>query len=1006
MKKYLLYFLFTLIAYNTVSQEYNKKDFKNKFQDAEYFFLFEDYKSALPLFLELYKMDSTNSNINYKIGVCYNEDKLLAHHAIGYLEKAVKTISPKYKESSYKEIGAPYDAYHYLGKALQRDFEFDRAIEAFKKYETYLNVDDLFEIEKNKKNIEACNNAKELLVQSALNFVKVDIFSDEINSPYPDYAPVVSGDGNTLIFTSRRRYRLNKKGDEKIQEMDVPDEFYMEDVYMSKLVDGKWTKAKNVSKNIKADVYTSVVSISYNGKKLFLIRKDILTGNEDEGNIYMSEWNGTRWMPMKKLNKNINTDNWETHASLSKDETKLYFTSVRDEGYGGLDIYVSTIDENGDWGPAVNIGENINTPLDEEYPFILDDGKTLYFSSQGHYNIGGHDIFYSKLTEDGEWSTPINLGYPINTMDDDAFYCPMNNGKSALVPLVTNEGLGDIDIYRIDISESTYGDFGSKEFLSEKNDSTFFPCNLADLYCINQRIDSSSIRRVIKYDEVNEGKIIPVASAIKAKKLTIKGKIILSDNNVVDTTFAIKVCDPNILQTVTLVSPEVETGKYHFNTTLEEFTIYAEGKGYKSVTKKVVIPDDYSAKEMVIDIYMEAIQVASGEYFTIKSIFFDYGKSDLRRESQIELEKLYKLMSTNPSLYIEVTGHTDSKSSSSFNLKLSKARARAAIDYLVNKGIMVERFVAKGMGEEKPLAINANPDGTDNPDGRQFNRRVDIKILRTNDDHIIAEDVYVPDNLKYSGRIANKNNKFYILILNQKEKYTKQISLIYKEHKTKNGYAYTVGEFNDKASALNSLTSAIDLGFNDAKIIDTKELNRITVANTTNKPNTNTQQTITDTTNNTNSNQTKIYAIQVKALSSPIDISMLKNLKGVKEYLGADGYYRYTYMEFESIEEAKLKLQSIKDLGYTDAFVIDVNRYKLRETQGNAEYTIQIKAMKTPVNIKYFNDIQGVKEIIANDGYYKYIYGKYNKIDDARKALKKVKKKYPDAFIVNFEKYN
>ena len=1001
MRKLFLYFLFTITVLSAVSQEYDKKVFKNKFQDAEYFFLFEDYKSALPIFLELYDMDSANSNINYKIGVCYTEDRLLAHHAINYLEKAVKIISPKYKESSYKETGAPFDAYYYLGKALQRDFEFDRAIEAFNKYETFLKVGEIFE-----KNIEACHNAKELLVQSALNFVKVDIFSEEINSPYPDYTPVISGDGNTIIFTSRRRYRLNKQGEVKLRDMDVPDEFYMEDIYMAKLVDGKWAKAVKISKNIRADVYTSVVSISYDGKKLFLIRKDILTGNEDEGNIYMSEWNGTRWMPMKKLNQNINTDNWETHASLSKDGTKLYFTSVRDEGFGGLDIYVSTIDETGDWGPAINLGENINTPLDEEYPFILADGKTLYFSSQGHYNIGGMDIFYSKLTDEGEWSTPINLGYPINTMDDDAFYCPMNDGKSALVPLVTNEGFGDIDIYKIDISESTFGDFGSQEFNKDKNDSTFFPANLADLYNINERIDSSSIRKVIKYDEVNEGRVIPVATAIAAKRLTIKGRIILSDNNVVDTTFSIRVNDPNVLKTITMVTPEVETGKYHFKTTLGEFTIYAEGNGYQPVTKTVVIPDDYTAQEMTVDIYMEAIQVASGEYFTIKSIFFDYGKADLRRESQIELEKLYSLMSTNPSLYIEVTGHTDSWSSSSFNLKLSKTRASAAIDYLVAKGISVERFVAKGMGENKPLAINANPDGTDNPDGRQFNRRVDVKILKTNDDHIIVEDVYIPDNLRFAGRTQDNKNKYYVLILKQKDKYTKQISLIYKEHKTKDGYAYTVGEFEDKALALKSLTTAIDLGFSDAKIIDNKELNRIAVEEQIagNQQNNNNQQ---GTTANTNIPGQPIYAIQVKALSSPIDMSIFKNLKGVKEYLGVDGYYRYTYMEFSSREEATRKLQSIKDQGYTDAFVIDVNRYKLRESQGNAEYTIQIKAMKTPLNMKYFNNIQGVKEIIANDGYYKYIYGKYNKIDDARKALKKVKKKgYPDAFIVNFDKYN
>lgn len=1017
MKKLFFYFLFIIIALGAVSQEYDKKVFKNKFQDAEYFFLFEDYKSALPIFLELYEIDSTNSNVSYKIGICYTEDKLLAHHAINYLEKAVTNVSPKYKESSYKEIGAYYDAYYFLGKALQRDFEFDRAIEAFTKYETYLKVNNIFEIEKNKKNIEACNTAKELLVQSALNFVKVDIFLEEINSAYPDYTPVISGDTSTIIFTSRRRYRLNKQGDVKLQDMDVPDEFYMEDIYMSKLVDDKWEKAVKISKNIRADVYTSVVSISYDGKKLFLIRKDVLTGIEDEGNIYMSEWNGTRWLPMEKLNKNINTDNWETHASLSKDETKLYFTSVRPEGFGGLDIYVSSIDESGDWGPAINLGENINTSVDEEYPFILSDGKTLYFSSQGHYNIGGHDIFYSKETENGDWSIPINLGYPINTMDDDVFYHPIGDGKSALLPLVTEEGFGDIDIYKIDISESTYGDFGSQEFLSQNNDSTFFPTNLADLYSINERIDSSSIKKVIKYDEVNEGRIIPVASAIAARKLTIKGRIILSDNNVVDTTFSIIVNDPNVLQTTTLVSPEVETGKYHFNTTLGEFTIYAEGNGYQPVTKTVVIPDDYLAKEMVVDIYMEAIQVASGEYFTIKSIFFDYGKSNLRRESQIELEKLYNLMSTNPSLYIEVTGHTDSRSSSLFNLKLSKARARTAIDYLVEKDISVERFVAKGMGEDKPLAINANPDGTDNPDGRQFNRRVDIKILKTNDEHIVVEDVYIPENLRFSGRNHKNKNLFYILVVKQQEQYTKESVLNYKERKIADGYAYTVGEFEDKALALKLLTTAIDLGFNDARIIDTQDLNRMISGKQTHSSQQATvkeedteedvEEGINKVVTSSDIPKNAVYAIQVKALSTPIDMSIFKDLKGVKEYLGADGYYRYTYMEFLSREEATTKLQSVKDQGYTDAFVIDVNRYKLRETLGTAEYTIQIKAMKTPLNMKYFNNIEGVKEIIANDGYYKYIYGKYSKLDAAKKDLKKVKKKgYIDAFIVNVEKYN
>jgi outer membrane protein OmpA-like peptidoglycan-associated protein len=612
---------------------------------------------------------------------------------------------------------------------------------------------------------------------------------------------------------------------------------------------------------------------------------------------------------------------------------------------------------------------------------------------------------------------PINLGYPINTMDDDAFYCPLNDGKSALVPLTTHEGFGDIDIYRIDISESSFGDFGSQEFSGEKNDSTFFPCNLADLYDINERIDSSSIREVIKYDEVVENKTIPVEGSFQAKKITIKGRIILSDNNVVDTTFSIQVDDPNVLQTVTKVNPEVETGKYNFITNINEFTINAEGNGYEPMSMKIVIPDDYTANEMVVDIHMQAIQVASGEYFKIKSIFFEYGKFDLSRESQIELEKLFTLMEKNPTLYIEVIGHTDSWSSSTFNQKLSKKRARSAIDYLVNKEIVVERFVAKGEGELNPLAINANPDGTDNPDGRQFNRRVDMKILKTNTDNIVVEDVYIPDNLRNSGRPQTNKTYYYVLVVKQKAKYTKESTLEFVEHQYPFGYLYTTGKFEEKAEAVKLLNKAIDLEFNDARIISSIELSKVITGDkqipSNNSANIVTNNNNVDTQNNdvspniSGNDLTPIYAIQLKALSKPMDLNLFKGMKGVKEYLGNDGFYRYTYMEFSSREDAKKILSEIKEKGYNDAFVINVKRYKMRETEGNAEYTIQIKAMKTPLNMKYFNNIEGVKEIIAKDGYYKYIYGKYSKLDDAKKDLKKVKKRgYSDAFIVNVEKYN
>jgi outer membrane protein OmpA-like peptidoglycan-associated protein len=657
-------------------------------------------------------------------------------------------------------------------------------------------------------------------------------------------------------------------------------------------------------------------------------------------------------------------------------------------------LYVSTIDENGDWGPAENLGPEINSPFDDEYPFILKDGKTLYFSSQGHYNIGGHDIFYSTMNDAGEWTAPINLGYPINTMDDDVFFQPIGDGKEAYIALETYEGMGGKDIYKLFISQSTFGDFGSQEFLSTKNDTLTFPMNLADLYRVNDRIDSSSIREVIKYVQPTNEEL-PVATAITTNNVIIKGRIILADNNLVDTTFTLDIIDPNILKTRQRIKPEVETGKYVFKSLLNELTLEAKGNGYKMATKKVIIPENYSMPEMIVNITMYPEEVASGEYYKIKSIFFDYGKADLKRESQIELEKLYALMKKNPTLYVEVIGFTDSWSSASFNKKLSEKRARAAIDYLVGKGISVERFVAKGMGESSPIAINNNPDGSDNPEGRQLNRRVDIKLLNTDIANVVIEPVYVPENLAYKGntrRSNNKNKQFYILLSVQKEKFNKNVECKYKEVKTNKGYVYTLGSFTDKSSAIKLLNKAIDNGFADAKIITDDEY-----------------KTITKVKDNSVASTSKksVYSIQIKALSHPVKISQFTNIKGIKEYLGADGFYRYTYKEFKTKEEARKHLSEVTGKGFPDAFIIDIKKYKQREIKGNAEYTIQLKALKNPINIKFFSNLKGVREFIANDGYYKYTIGSYKTMDEARKSLQNIRAKgYKDAFIVNVEKYN
>jgi hypothetical protein len=214
----------------------------------------------------------------------------------------------------------------------------------------------------------------------------------------------------------------------------------------SKKGNGKWTEPVNMNELLKVDRDIFPTSISKDGKDLYLY-----SSADYDGIIYTTSLKNGVWSPLVKLNDNINTKYWESHATISHDNKKLYFTSNRKGTLGGLDIWVSTRDSTGDWGPAKNLGPTVNSPYNEESPFLSDDDKTLFFSSRGHYNMGGYDIFYSTLLDNGQWSTPMNIGYPLNTTDDDLFFKPVNNGFEGYIAREIRSGFGKQDIYRVEI---------------------------------------------------------------------------------------------------------------------------------------------------------------------------------------------------------------------------------------------------------------------------------------------------------------------------------------------------------------------------------------------------------------------------------------------------------------------------------------------------------------------------------------------------------------------------
>jgi hypothetical protein len=410
--------LSTLIFFSVAASAQSSKELKNIFAQAESYFLYEEYELANPLYILLETPD--NLNIKYKIGTCYLNIAGEKVKAIPYLEEAVKNASYDAKTESFTEKRAPLDAYFSLAKAYMINNELEKGLNTL---QTFNNLSRGSEIKGAMKNlkfvdqqIQACKNAikfEETPVEFSKKLLGGGFSQGSINEN-----PAVSFDGNSIVYTERRGM--------------------VNAILYSHKERGVWQSPIDITDMIKAGEDCSSCSLNKDGSELFLYKNDGY-----DGNIYSSTLVNGTWTPIKKLNKNINTKFYESHASISSDGNKLYFTSNRDGGAGSLDIYVSEKDAAGDWGPAVNLGNTINTPYNEDTPFITENDSVLYFSSEGHISMGGFDNFKS-IRQGTAWKTPSNLGFPINTTDDDKFFQPLNGGKNAYYSITTDYKKKDI----------------------------------------------------------------------------------------------------------------------------------------------------------------------------------------------------------------------------------------------------------------------------------------------------------------------------------------------------------------------------------------------------------------------------------------------------------------------------------------------------------------------------------------------------------------------------------
>jgi tetratricopeptide (TPR) repeat protein len=420
IKKIVCLIVIVLITLTLLSQE--TKSQQESFLEAEYFFMYENYSDALPMYLKLYEKIPDNANLAFRIGVCYLNIAGKKNLAISYLEAASKNISAKHKDGTITQTAAPYDALYELGNAYRINYQFDKAKEAYMRYEETLLSNDTENINFIEHEIKVCDNAKRLIAKP-VDF-SMENMGNMINDEKSNFNPVISADGKSFAFM-------------------VSLKFY-DAVMFTRLVNGKWANPVNITPDLQVDGDIFISCLSSDGKTLFLSKSDSYTSD-----LYSSTFDGTKWGIAVRLNKNINTKGWESHPFVSDDGNYLVFSSDRPGGFGGLDIYLSR-KENGDWGPASNLGSEINTPFNEDRPFLVNDSKTLFFGSQNHDNIGGYDIFKSEKQPNGLWGKPQNLGYPLNTPDDNIYFMPVGNGKSGYISVFKeNDGFGKEDIYKV-----------------------------------------------------------------------------------------------------------------------------------------------------------------------------------------------------------------------------------------------------------------------------------------------------------------------------------------------------------------------------------------------------------------------------------------------------------------------------------------------------------------------------------------------------------------------------
>jgi outer membrane protein OmpA-like peptidoglycan-associated protein len=729
------------------------------------------FKQSAKIAEELVRREPDNSNFQYRLGYAYLQFHPDIQKPLEHLRIAVQRTFKRYDASSEKETNAPYDAHYYYGWALHRMEKLDEAVV---EYQKYIELAD-------KKNVlypfaelklQQCAVARELLARPSNDELKN--LGNGINSSGPDYSALVALDGSSIYFTSRRLWPDGSNA----EFVDPKKNDYLDDIYVSFLdVDDEWNDPIMLD-FCKPDQHEATVSVSIDERRIYLYND--FTGN---GDIYSTQFVRGKFNEISLIDKpGVNTKDWEPHLMVSPAGNTAFFVSERPGGIGGRDIYRINKLPNGQWSEPVNLGPKINTPFDEDAPFVAIDNKTLYFASNGPKSMGGFDLFVSVMDENGEWSDPINMGVPVNSTGDDAFYTTTADGLTGYITSFRKGGVGHLDLYEIQHTDRMMDNIAVLKGQIFVKDNKELPEDIAiTLKCLNcDRAESRTVfprlRDGVYFSKLEKCKEYEASYSYENGKKVFHTErfktnceneyeeiyrpvlLLLDEMRIVPYykySFDGIVADNTSKNPVSAANVEILDEK---GNVLEKLTTGSDGKfksnlfgdllfGDKLNWKVRISKDGYLLNESPLAMTLNETQKISKTYDLIKSsvgddlgkllklnpIYFDLNSSYIRKDAKVELQKIIDAMNANPNMVIECGSHTDCRASYEYNMWLSERRAQRTMEYIKKRITNPSRVTGKGYGESK-LVTNCACEGNQVSDCSEeqhaLNRRTEFIIIK------------------------------------------------------------------------------------------------------------------------------------------------------------------------------------------------------------------------------------------------------------------------------------